>query len=101
MLLAASYNIFRDALLRLPGSVVALEVTSQGHLRCQCRSGEWLDAAVCGNSFVTPWLTVLNLRLPGKRCARHALVLPDSADGEMFRRLRVWLRWGSQALTDE
>jgi toxin CptA len=48
-----------------------------------------------------PWLTVLNLKLPGKRLVRHVILLPDALDENEFRRLRVWLRWGSQALLKE
>ena len=94
---AAGYHVARDALLRTPQSIVALEVTSEGALRFQSRAETWADAEVRGDSFVTPWLTVLNLTEPDKRLARRAVLLSDSGDAEMFRRLRVWLRWGSQA----
>jgi toxin CptA len=94
------YHIARDACLRMPRSIIALEVTSEGTCRCQSRAGDWLDVEVHGNSFVTPWLTVLNLVEPGKRGARQAILLSDSGDPDMFRQLRVWLRWGSQVLPD-
>jgi toxin CptA len=94
------YHVVRDACLRMPWSIIALEVTSEGACRCQSRTGNWLDVEVGGDSFVTPWLTVLNLVEPGKRGARHAILLSDSGDPDMFRRLRVWLRWGSQVLPD-
>lgn len=92
---ATLYHVLRDALLRMPRSVVAIEVGAQGEFRCQARNGDWQGAAVQGDSFVTTWLTVLNLRVEGERRRRHALLLSDSADTEMLRRLRVWLRWGS------
>ncbi|OAJ70876.1 hypothetical protein A7976_05295 [Methylobacillus sp. MM3] len=91
------YYLGHDALLRMPGSIVALEVTSNGALRCLSRNGLWLDVSVRGDSFVTPWLTVLNLTEPGKRLAKRAILLSDSGDADVFRSLRVWLRWGSQA----
>lgn len=94
---AAGYHVVTDALLRMPWSIVALEVTSEGALRFQSRTETWTDAEVHGDSFVTPWLTVLNLTEPDKRLVRRAVLLSDSGDAEMFRRLRVWLRWGSQA----
>lgn len=97
---AAGYHVARDALLRMPGSVVALEVTSEGALRFQSRAGAWCDAAVRGDSVVTPWLTVLNLAEPEKRRARRAILLADSGDSGMLRRLRVWLRWGSQTVPE-
>ena len=93
---ATGYYIVRDALLRQAGSIVELEVDARGHLRCQTVSGQWLDAQVRGDSMVTPWLTVLNLQLSTSRRPRAVLLLSDSGDAEMFRRLRVWLRWGRE-----
>lgn len=90
-----AYHILRDALLRLPQSIVTIEVGAQGEFRCHVASGEWQEMTVLGDSFVTPWLTVLNLRHPGRWRAQRAILLSDSADAEMLRRLRVWLRWGS------
>lgn len=91
------YHIARDALLRMPWSIAAIEVSSEGVMRILSRSGDWTDAGVLGSSFVTPWLTVLNLRLPERRFARHVVVLPDGVNADAYRGLRVWLRWGSQA----
>lgn len=96
----AIYHVAKDAWLRMPWSIVALEVTSEGAFRCQSRAGVWIDVEVRGDSFVTPWLTILNLAEPKKWLARRAILLSDSGDAEMFRALRVWLRWGSQALPD-
>ena len=92
---ATLYHILRDAWLRMPRSVVAIEVGTQGEFRCQARDGDWLEVAVRGDSFVTPWLTVLNLRVENERLARRTILLSDSGDTEMLRRLRVWLRWGA------
>ena len=96
----AIYHVAKDAWLRMPWSIVALEVTSEGAFRCQSRAGVWIDVEVRGDSFVTPWLTILNLAEPKKWLARRAILLSDSGDAEMFRALRVWLRWGSQVLPD-
>ena len=94
------YHLGRDALLRMPGSIVALEVTSNGELRCLSRNGAWLDVSARGDSFVTPWLTVLNLTEPGKQLSKRAILLSDSGDANVFRSLRVWLRWGSQTFPE-
>lgn len=100
VLFCTFYHIARDALLRMPWSITALEVSSKGSLRYLPRAGDWIEAEVLGDSFVTPWLTVLNLRLPERRFARHVVVLPDAVDAEAYRGLRVWLRWGSQAVDE-
>ena len=42
---------------------------------------------------MAPYLVVLNLKLPNKFLGSSVVILPDSIDGEEFRRLRVLLRW--------
>lgn len=91
---AAAYHYQRHVWLRMPQAITALEVGSNGELRCLARAHDWCDAAVLGSSFVSPWLTVLNLRLPGRRLAQHVVLLPDAVEADAFRHLRVWLRWG-------
>lgn len=98
---AAFFHIMRDAGLRLSSSILALEVASHGQVRYLSRREGWREVAVRGDSYVTPWLTVVNLSDPGKRWSRAAILMSDSGDAEMFRRLRVWLRWGSQAFPEE
>ncbi len=94
MIYAAVYALNNYAWLRASQSITALEVGSKGEFRCFARAHDWRDAEVKGSSFVTPWLTVLNLRLPGRRLARHVVMLPDAVESDTYRRLRVWLRWG-------
>lgn len=91
---AVLYHLARDAALRLPWSVLALEVGAGESLRVLGRGEGWSDAEVLGSSFVTPWLCVINVRLPGRFWTRTVVLLPDSAQAEPFRRLRVWLKWG-------
>lgn len=91
---AVAYAIVHDAWRRLPWSVTALQLTADGSLRCLTRDGRWRDARVLGSSCVTASLTVLNLRLSGRRLPCSAVLLPDSLDAEDYRKLRVWLRWG-------
>ena len=101
ILAATAFHIMRDAQLRLRSSILALEVGSDGTLRYLTRTAGWKDAMVRGGSFVTPALTVLVLATEEGRFPRYAILLSDSGNPEMFRRLRVWLRWGSQALPAE
>ncbi|HEU4707981.1 MAG TPA: protein YgfX, partial [Methylophilaceae bacterium] len=51
---------------------------------------------VLPESFVAPYLTILNLRVLGRIRRRHLLLTPGGVDMEAFRQLRVWLRWGNQ-----
>ena len=83
----------RQALLLGPNSALALEVSSDHQFSMQTRASGWSDYDVLGTTYVTPYLTVLNLRGHGERGARHVTLLPDSLHAEDFRKLRVWLRW--------
>lgn len=91
---SAGDAVWRYAWLRAPQSIQQLEVNHKGALRCLMPAHDWQAAQVLGSSTVTPWLTVLNLRLEGRRFARHVVLLPDMAEHDTLRQLRVWLRWG-------
>jgi toxin CptA len=101
LIAAAAFHILRDARLRLRSSILAIEVGSDGTLRYLTRAAGWREAIVRGDSFVTPALTVLVLATEERRFPRYAILVSDSGHPEMFRRLRVWLRWGSQVLPAE
>lgn len=83
----------RDAALHAPGSIVALELREDGGLACQTRNGEWLECELLGSSYVSPQITVVNLRPRGWSRQRRVILVPDNVDGRDFRRLRMWLRW--------
>lgn len=95
MLGSGWHALRRHAWLRAPQSILGIEVNVRGELRCSTPGQDWQLADVLGSSTVTPWLVVLNLRFEGRRLARHVVLLPDSADAESLRQLRVWLRWGA------
>lgn len=94
-LLAASawHALRRDSLRTLPNSLVAVRLHADGRCAFKVRGETWHQAALLGSSFVSPWLTVLNLRPEAGRFARHLVILPDAVNAEDFRRLRVWLKW--------
>jgi toxin CptA len=83
----------RFAFLASPNSIVALEFDSENALNFQKRDGTRHACQVMATSFVSPYLTLLNLKSAetGARC--HLVILPDSLEKEDFRRLRIWLRW--------
>jgi toxin CptA len=84
----------RAALQRAPHAVAGLELTVNGRVAVAGPSGDWLTARVRSAAVPVPWLAVVTLRdALGQR--RAAVVLPDALDREAFRRLRVWLRWGT------
>ena len=75
-----------------------LRVAADGRLQCLDEAMEWRDAAVLGDSFVSTGLIVLRYRMAGK--VRTLALLPDSAEAEALRRLRVSLRWAPRTRSD-
>jgi toxin CptA len=90
---SVAYTLWRYTLLRSRLSVLAIELTDRESATVQFTDGSWRDARVLGTSYVSPLLTVINLRLPAHRFALHSIIVPDNIDPDDFRRLRVILRW--------
>lgn len=101
ILSTALYAICLHGLQVLPWSCLALRVNSDNTLTLMLGNGRQLQTAVCRNSVVTPYLTVVNCKVQDapifmRWFSRHLVVLPDRLDQEAYRQLRVWLRWGQQ-----
>ncbi|MFZ5574400.1 MAG: protein YgfX [Pseudomonadota bacterium] len=76
-----------------------LRVLADGRVQRLDATDAWEELAVCGDSFVSAALIVLRYRTADGRA--HALtLLPDSADADALRRLRVSLRWASRTRSD-
>lgn len=73
-------------------AVTGLKPTRDG-LSIETHGDGWLLSDILDSSFVTPWLTVLHLRLPQRRRPVHIVLLPDMLSTDEFRRLRIWLKW--------
>ncbi len=80
------------ALQRGPRAVLGLDLGANGDIRWQDASGAWNGTGIRPGSYVSDWLIVVNLGVPGRR-DRSLVLLPDCAAPEELRRLRVWLRW--------
>jgi toxin CptA len=93
LILQCVFLIYRRALLLGAQAVLALEVASDHRMNILMRRAGWRPCDVLGSTYVTPYLTIMNLHLAGERMARHVVLLPDSLDGDDFRKLRVWLKW--------
>ncbi len=61
----------------------------------ETRAGEVIAGRVRASTLVHPWLLVLRVAPEGGGRERAVVLLPDSADGDSLRALRVVLRWGS------
>lgn len=99
--LATIWHMAQYALLLLPKSIIKLELTTGAEFFVTQRDGQRIKAEVLTTSFVAWYLVMLNLKFPARRLARHVVLIPDMLDGEAFRRLRVWLRWGHHASAPE
>jgi toxin CptA len=86
-------SIRRAALLIARTSIVALEWNEDGAINFQTRDGTWHSARLMPTTFVTPTLTVINLRALDAPRVRHVVSMSDSMDNEAYRRLRVRLQW--------
>lgn len=93
MLGSLVFYLWRDYLFALPQAIIAFRLGADCKCAFQIRRGDWVEASLLGTSFVSPYLTVLNLKPEYGRFARHIVLLPDSLEKEEFRQLRVLLRW--------
>lgn len=99
--LSLVYFMARDAALHASRSIVALELGEQGEIACQTRNGAWLHCELLGSSYVSPGMTVVNLRPRGWGGYRRVILVPDNVDPDDFRRVRAWLRWRSAAVNPD
>jgi toxin CptA len=74
-------------------SIVELQCEREGGALIKTRSGKEWEARVLGSSFVAPYLTIVLLKPAAGRRVRAVLILPDAVEPELFRQLRVWLKW--------
>jgi toxin CptA len=77
----------------------SLRIAADGGLQCLDDTAEWRDAEVLGDSFVAARLIVLRYRVADQNVQTLTL-LPDSAEADDLRRLRVSLRWARRTRSD-
>jgi hypothetical protein len=75
---------------------VGLHVGGDDVLVVETRSGGKLQCEVLPGTFVSSLITVLNLRARDDRRRLNSIVCCDCVDADVFRKLRVWLRWKAQ-----
>lgn len=95
VILAASLiqSLTREAWRIRSSSIVELQCEREGGVLIKTRSGKEWAAYVLGSSFVASYLTIVLLKPAASRRVRAVLILPDAAEPELFRQLRVWLKW--------
>lgn len=83
----------RDAALHAGNAIIALELKEGGRISFHTRGGDQVDCELADSSYVSPALTIVNLRRRGRRRVRHVILLSDNIDPGDYRRLRMWMRW--------
>ena len=78
---------------------MSLRIAPDGRLQCLDDAAEWHDAEVLDDSFVSTALIVVRYRTADRQ-VRALTLLPDSADADTLRRLRVSLRWARRTRSD-
>ncbi len=73
-------------------AVAGLDFAMDGRFAVANPAGVWLAAELRHSAVPASWLAVLTARDHAGR-SRTTVILPDAADPEAFRRLRVWLKW--------
>lgn len=75
------------------GGPRGLRVSQSGQI--ELLDGEWRFARIKGQPVVLPWFISLTVEPEAGKSRRLALC-PDSTEPDLFRKLRVWLKWSSQ-----
>ena len=91
--ISAMLSVRRHALLIASESCVAVRVGHDGACELRLRSGETEHGNLTDGWFAAPNLVVFNWRSDTGHHRRSVVLLPDSADREALRQLRVFLRF--------
>src|SRR5688572_5694857 len=70
--------LWRYAFVRAASSIIEIEVTDQASGAVRPRGGDWQDVEILCTSYVTPWLTVVDVRRVEGGGVRHALLVRDN-----------------------
>ena len=79
--------------------MAGLRLAAGDRLQMRDDRAEWRDVEIQGDSFVSTALIVLRFR-PADGPLQTLALLPDSADADDLRRLRVLLRWARRTRSD-
>lgn len=98
ILLMQYFTMRRKVWLLSRQSVVSFRLEPDGIVLILV-SGNEQAGQLATSTFITPYLTILNVRVKPRRGVRSVVIFPDSIDAEDFRRLRVLLRWNKVCLS--
>lgn len=94
LLCSLVYYLRREAWLFLSTSCVSLHLDGT-EIVLFTRGGMELAGTLARDSFVSPLVVILNIKIQGAPFPRSVIIFPDAIATESFRELRVALRWRS------
>lgn len=89
-----AYVVFLHALLRHPKSWVTLHLNAKGEWQAHNKKGGSIAVKIAPNTFVSHFLTVVNLQNHDGKNLGSMLIIPSRVDPASYRALRVQLLWG-------
>lgn len=98
LMISMIYYLRKNALLSASDAIEVLVLSDEMSCQLTMHSSESYACDILEDSFVTPYLTVINLKLEGKFFPQSLVILAGSLDAEEFRQLRVWFRWNKRIL---
>lgn len=90
-----AYVMLLHALLRLPKSWIGLRLNAKNQWFAQNKQGEEVEVNITPDTFVSSFLTVINLQDKKAKPLGSMLIIPSRVDKATYRQLRVLLLWGS------
>ena len=97
LLVSGTIMVYRGALLKASDSVVGLLLRRDGSCELQLRNQRLISGIVCPRWFASPLMVVVQVACPGQRLRRSIALLPDAADADTLRRLRIFLRFAIES----
>lgn len=91
--MSAAVQIHRRALLKGHSACVGLRLMRDGSCQLRMASGRVVSGRLCRGWLVSPQLIVIRISCAGERLSRGLSLMPDSADSDALRRLRIFLRF--------
>lgn len=93
VLTSAVAQIRRRALRKGDRACVGLRLMRDGSCQLRLACGHVIFGQLCRGWFASPQLIVMRISCAGEHLSRGFSLLPDSADSDDLRRLRVFLRF--------
>ena len=90
-----AYVMLLHALLRLPKSWIGLRLNAKNQWFAQNKQSEEVEVKMTPDTFVSSFLTVINLQDKKAKPLGSMLIIPARVDKAAYRQLRVLLLWGS------